>query len=373
MEIDFDVRKLPEYLEFDTMHIAKAKARQKAFWAGEKIDYPLYFIGGTLTPEQETIPNPNYQELYNSPELMLCSEIRQACAFANGKSDAVPSIRVNMGCGITMSCLGLAQETFPDKMPWLKEHMNKEQISRLTPDDIKIQGDFARGLEIIHFYKEIMGDSIAIFVMDTQGPFDLAHLLMGDDLFLELYDDPAFVHHLMNLMLELGTKTIRWMKDAIGEPCTSCYYDKSIYSENYGIRICEDTTTLLGDAQIREFAVPYSQKLAQRFGGAFCHYCGRNDLLTMAQLEIPEFKTINFGLIPGKLYDHDFYQEMERVEKAVKVYRGWWPVLPDESYHDYLKRMHYFAVKGIQTPCLEMDSAGKFKTVEEIGEYWKSL
>ncbi|HCE43851.1 MAG TPA: hypothetical protein DET40_09915 [Lentisphaeria bacterium] len=376
MNKEFDVNMLKEYLNFDYSHIDASRKRQCQAWRREKLEVPLLFIGDKLSAKQETIPDYDLQQIFTDKAKMLCRQARGAISTANGRSDSVPSIRPNLGTGIMLACLGLEQETYPDKMPWLHERLTKEQVSMLTPDDIKPQGSFARGLEMMSYFKETMGDTLPIYVMDTQGPFDLAHLMMGDDIFLELYDDPAFVHHLMNICLELGIKAHRWMKEAIGEPMTSLHHSNAIYSDSFGIRICEDTTALLGDEQIREFAIPYSRKLARAFGAAWVHYCGYNEALTNAILEQPEFKVLNFGHIPGHEQEIDFFANMEKFAKAGKVNYNSWPKFPDESVEDYINRIHKFASLGVLAPCVgvnvDFQKAG-FRTSADVLKYWRNL
>ena len=376
MNKEFDVKRLVEYLNFDYDHIQRSRDRQCKAWRREKLDVPLLFIGDKLSKKQEGIPEYDLKQIFTSKVKMLCRETRGACSAANGRSDFVPSIRANLGTGILLSCLGLEQETFPDMMPWLHERLTKEQISKLTPEDIKQRGSFARGLEMMRYFKETMGESIPIYVMDTQGPFDLAHLMMGDDIFLELYDDPAFIHHLMNICLELGIRTHRWMKDAISEPMTSLHHGSAIYSDSFGIRICEDTTALLGDEQIREFATPYSKRLAREFGGAWVHYCGYNEALTDAILEQPEFKVLNFGHIPGHEHEIDFFANMEKFTKAGKVNFNCWPSFPEEASEAYIKRLYKFADQGILAPCMGVSDAlakDGFGIAADILKYWRSL
>jgi hypothetical protein len=192
-----------------------------------------------------------------------------------------------------------------------------------------------------------MGDALAIYCMDTQGPFDLAHLMIGDALFYEMTDDPPFVHHLMELCLELGIRTHTWMKEITGEPRTAMHHSNAIYTESAGIRICEDTTALLGPEQIAEFAIPYSRRLAAHFGGAWVHYCGRNDHLTDAVCATPEFAGINFGFIPGHEHDHSFEADMARCQAGKTVYFGHWPLLPGETGEAYLRRIHPWAKRGV--------------------------
>jgi hypothetical protein len=376
MKNGFDVTALPEYLDFDYDHIEKSRKRQCDCWRGEKLDTPLLFIGGTLTQKQEQIPEYDLKQIFTDKSKMLCREVRGACAAANGHSDTVPSIRANLGTGIMLATLGLEQDTFPDKMPWLTEHLNKEQISRLTPDDIKQRGSFARGMEMMRYFREVMGDSVPIYVMDTQGPFDLAHLMLGDELFIQLYDDPPFVHHLMNLCLEMGIKAHRWMKEAVDEPLTSLHHCNSLYSDSFGIRICEDTTVMLNPDHIEEFAMAYSRRLAREFGGAWVHYCGYNEHLTDSILGSPEFKVLNFGHIPGHEHEIDFYLNMEKFENSGKVNFNGWPRFPDESPEEYFSRLHKFASRGVLAPIFwpwdDISQTG-FCSTSEIIDFWRSL
>ncbi|MDD5727724.1 MAG: uroporphyrinogen decarboxylase family protein [Victivallales bacterium] len=350
MSIKFEGKHLPELLAFDYEHIRQSRERQCRFWRSGKVTPPLLFIGGKLSAEQEKIPDYNYAEIFTDKMKMLCREMKGACAAANGRSDMIPSIRANLGAGILLACLGLEQEAFPDKMPWLREHLSKERISKLSPSDIKPRGSFARGLEMMRYFREVMDASLPVYVMDTQGPFDLAHLMLGDELFIQLYDDPAFVHHLMNLCFELGLKTHRWMKAAIDEPITSLHHSCSIYSDSFGIRICEDTAVMLNPDHIEEFAMAYSRKLAREFGGAWVHYCGYNENLTDAILSYPEFKVLNFGHIPGHEYEIDFEKNMEKFAKAGKINFNHWPQYPGEILENYLLRLHKFAARGVLAP-----------------------
>ncbi|MBU8902234.1 MAG: hypothetical protein KOO69_05810, partial [Victivallales bacterium] len=349
--------------------IQKSRERQCRYWRGEKLLSPLLLFGDKLSKKQEAIPEYDFKQIFTNKAKMLCREIRAACATANGHSDMIPSIRANLGTGIIPACFGLEQEAFTDKMPWLKEHFTKEQITKLSPDDIQPRGSFARGLEMMHYFKEIMGDSCPVYVMDTQGPFDLAHLIFGDELFIQLYDDPPFVHHLMNLCLELGIKTHKWMKEIIAEPLTSLHHCNFLYSDSFGIRICEDTTIMLNPHHIEEFAVAYSRRLAREFGGAWVHYCGYNEGLTDSILSYPEFKVLNFGHIPGHEQEIDFYKNMEKFKNTGKINLNCWPKFPDESAEKYLMRLHKFASQGILAPIFPLDDMSP----QEVLDLWHSF
>jgi hypothetical protein len=370
----FDMARLRELYTPEPSRIALSKRRQAAVFRGERPDAWPCILGGPLTEAQERIPSPNFKEAFDENDLMVCGQVRAACAAANAGSDAVPCSRGNYGTGVLLSCLGLEQDVFPDKMPWLKRHLTLEEAKALTPESIAIRGTFERGLAFMRRHRELMGDTLPLYCMDTQGPFDLAHLLLGDAVFLLVYDDPPLLHHVLDLCLELGIRTHTWMKEISGEPRGVCHHSGFLYGENFGIRVCEDTTAIVGREVIETFAIPYTQRLARHFDGAWVHYCGRSDVLTELALAIPEVRAINFGHIPGHEHDHPFETDMQRCADAGKVYVGNWPVRDGERGKDYLRRLHVWAARGCLIPMLhaavDMPDLG---SVEAVLDFWYSL
>ncbi len=346
----FDFTLIERFIRPDCDIIQRAKKRQAAVWRKETPDQWPIHIGAPLTEEQASFPSADIQEAFNDKDAMLFSQLRMTLGVINSKSDAVPSIRVNFGTAVLLSCFGLEQQIFPDKMPWLKDHLSKQEIADIQPEDISFKGSFARALEMMTYMQEKIGDRIPVYCLDTQGPFDLAHLLFGDDIFLALYDDPDFVHHLLKICTTLNIKAHEAMKTINGERPNQQYHGNGLYAETMGVRICEDTTVMLSPEMIEIFSVPYIQKVADHFGGAWVHYCGRNDHLTESICAIPSVRGINFGHIPGKEYDHPFSQDMERCLKTGKVYFGNWPRFPKESGKAYLERMFSYSRQGCLIP-----------------------
>jgi hypothetical protein len=369
----FKVDQLRELYVVDRDRVELAKKRQAAVFRGEKPDKWPAWLGVSLTEEQKQIPNPNLQEAFNDIDLMICQQVRQACFGASSGSDIVPSVRGNYGVGVLLAMLGLEQLTFPDKMPWPQDHLDKDQIATLSVDDIKVQGTFARGLDFMRRHMEIMQGEPAIYCMDTQGPFDLAHLFMGDDIFYAIYDEPGLVHHLLEFCLALNIKAHELMKEISGEGHSECYHGR-LYGNNMGVRICEDTSALISPESIQEFVLPYTQRLAQHFGGAWVHYCGRNDHLTRFVCELPEIRSINFGHIPGNVHDHPFEVDMQLCADTGTVYQGHWPRFDDESGKDYLQRMYRWSEQGVLIAELSDALGGEnpMPSREAVLDHWYS-
>jgi len=190
-----DERRLDEALELfqpDNARLELARKRQAAVWNNEPADYlPITF--GVSVPEQENFADLQFDmvdEFFNA-DVMLFRGIWGMIGVARSGSDSVPSIRANLGTAFVATLFGLEEEVLPHCMPWLKQHLTREQIENFEmPDDISQRGLMPRALEYYRFYQEKLGPGLT-FVADTQSPFDIAHLVRGDDIFLDVYDDHA--------------------------------------------------------------------------------------------------------------------------------------------------------------------------------------
>jgi hypothetical protein len=230
-------------------------------------------------------------------------------------------------------------------------------------------------LNHIRKFNEVVNGIVPKYCLDTQGPLDLAHLILGDDIFYEMYDDPKFVHHLMEISLQLSIKCTEIVKELTGEAHGEHVHSNSLYADNMGVRICEDTTAIISPDAMDEFAMPYTARLVNHFDGAWIHYCGRHDDLTAKICNMPNVRGINFGHIANHEQDHPFEQDMQLVLDSGKVYYGSWPFLPEETKEDYLKHLHKWASQGCLIPMASgvVNDSNGFSTVEAALDFWYSL
>jgi len=183
--------------EIDPAILEKARERQAAVWEGKKPDYLPIILYESALPKRNQYPVFDLKEQFFDPEKMLYEQLWPVLDILRSKSDGVPSVRVNFGTGFLATVFGLEQDIFPDKMPWLQRHLTKEEILKLTVEDLEPIAE--KGLmpdcrRYINLYQErLNGTPVKIYLPDTQGPFDIAHLVLGDSIFTEFYDDPAFV------------------------------------------------------------------------------------------------------------------------------------------------------------------------------------
>lgn len=156
--------------------------------------------------------------------------------------------------------------------------------------------EFRAGLEQMRFMKDMLeGTGIQIYPMDLQGPIDMAHLLMGDEFFYALYDDPELVNKALELSLAADIYGMEKCMEIIAPKEYVCYYNDLAVPAETPLKISEDTSTLLGKEHLEEFMRPYTERLLKHFGGGYIHYCGDNQHLLKMMPALEKSIGLNFG------------------------------------------------------------------------------
>lgn len=367
-----------ELLKPDLERVELGRKRQASVWRGEEPDYIPIIPPPIYVPEKEKFPSYNLKEQFYDPEKMLIMHLWELVGRARLPGDAQLSMRANLGTGFVASIFGLNQIIFDDIMPWLKEHLSKEKILSIDPEEInmdfvKDKGLVPTAIEYINFFKEKLDGKAHVYLSDTQGPLDIAHLVYGDTLFTDIYDDPDFVHHLLRITTNAYISVSKLLKEVIGEPLDSGYHGP-LYMENGGVRCCEDTTTLFSRKIFKEFVAPYIAEALKPFGGGWVHFCGSGHQFLEDLLAMPEVKGINFGN-PER---YDYYSTMNLILDYKKFYFGIFNRKEEEKLEDYFERiLKPFSERGVRTGLIFMPSSSDlpewYESPERVLDLWYSL
>ncbi|MCM8771889.1 MAG: hypothetical protein NC922_02250 [Candidatus Omnitrophica bacterium] len=348
--------------------IKKNEILQAKVWENKKTYLPI--ILNKIDDEVKNFPDFNMKEAFYDPEKMLYMQLKGLVSFISKYSDAVPSVRFNFGTGFIPSVFGLESEIFEDKMPWLKKHLSKEEIKGFQYEDfeeIEELGLMKKVKDYFTVYKNYLSEEIKIYLPDTQGPFNIAHLIRGNEIFIDIYDDIEFFKFLLELTTFVYIKITEKLKKLIKENLKMSYHSGYYFIAKGGIRICEDSTTLLSPKHI-EVVLTYTQKCLKYFGGGWIHYCGETNHFFDAVIEIPELTGINLGIVhPEKLDEKKLFR---KINNKNKVYMGSIPRKKDEDWKDYLKRIFELSEGKnlIFIPSLRGD-----EKIEEVYEFWRKL
>jgi hypothetical protein len=261
--------------------------------------------------------------------------------------DGIPTVRSDLGTTLLPSGLGLQVELQPELHPWLVEHLSPQQYEELEmPEDgqdlLKNQMRFSRDFYRLFKWRKEEGRipaELYPYVPDTQGIFDLSHLIIGTDLLYLLNDRRAQVLAIQEQSLRLFLTATRFFKELLGEQSMSMVHGHGmpigVWFPETGARISEDSATLISADMIRAFCLPFIQRAAEPFGRMFMHYCGHHpDFLKMV-CEMPEISTLNLG--NPEMYD--LGEVFTLCGQGNTVYFGHLPLLEGEDGESYLDRL----------------------------------
>ncbi len=292
------LRQLEEII--DPAHAAAVEKRVAAAVSYESVDH-LPVIVGFAPPEW---PSFSYRETFEDPEKMLLVELSRVWASALVRDDSVYTIRANYGVGAVASILGCGVSLSADNaMPWV-DHLSAAELDALlergAPEDITA-GLGGRILETEAYYQRVLADyeklssTVRIFLSDTQGPFDIAHLVMGHSIYTELYDNPARVQRLLDIVTETYIRFTRAQKELLGETGAGGFVPHTQMLIRGGTRVCDDSAINLSADFYREFCAPFNERALAAFGGGMVHYCGSGAQILDEVLALRGITCINFG------------------------------------------------------------------------------
>ncbi|MFQ5484538.1 MAG: uroporphyrinogen decarboxylase family protein [Desulfobacterales bacterium] len=359
---ELDVAHIIELLEVDRDILEKGRKRQEAVWKGQEPDYLPILMGGLKVsppfkeidpffrkhvlfaehwlelgvdiPEARKNPEYNYREMYLSKEKMLEGYLWELIAISRSRSDSQLSIRPNHGLGFIGGIFGLGIGVPEDNAPWITGRLSKEEINNFDVPDLRKVTIVSQMIEFTRYFQDKLKDKVPVFLPSTLGPFLIAHAVRGADIFTDMYDDPEFVHRLMEMSTRVYIEITKLFKEVIGEELTSGYHG-TLYMAQGGVRLCDCDSTLLSPELFAEFSLPYLKRALEPFGGGWLHICGHGNHLLDMYLDVPGIKGINFG----NPESWDYEKVMPRIIEKGKFYYGGFCRQKGENLRDYFERI----------------------------------
>jgi hypothetical protein len=242
--------------------------------------------------------------------------------------------------------------------------------TKACPQDIKLTDEFRLGLDHMAYMAEMLdGTGAYVYPMDLQDAVDIAHLVYGDEFFYDLYDDPDFINHLLELScraVEIGiTECLKIILHS--DKIVTHYNQLAMPRSGGGIKFSEDTSTLLSPEHIEAYTIPSLKRQLEFSGGGYVHFCGRNIHLFEAVLELDSVRGINFGN-PEK---YDMEEVLRRLAKAGKVYYGNIPQKDGETYEAYFSRLLAAAADSNGCRRLLLSMSAPSGKADEVKTAWK--
>jgi len=297
---------LLEFLEenVDLNHIREVERIHLDTIEYKEVDYlPLSVI---FPIDERFTPFP-YVETFDDPEKMLFNELLWSFSSIYNSvqlKDHFPfHIRSNHGVGILASLFDANWKIIDNNMPWV-DHLEIKKIKALITKGVP---NFYRGIgkKVIETYKYFNDklkeypkcfQAIHISQPDLQGPFDIAHLLIGKDIFYKVYDEPEILHELLEIITETYINFRKFIDSLLTDQAgkRAVYVHGCIYGGKVVVK--DDTAVInLSSEMYDEFSKPYNEKILEAFSGGSLHYCGEERQWHFESLNSKWLKGINYG------------------------------------------------------------------------------
>lgn len=233
----------------------------------------------------EQWPTYPYNDAFVDPEKMLMNELGQVYARVRQRSIAPLNIRPNYGTVILASILGGPWQLTDNSLPWAHELPGgRDAIGKLIDngpaDPTRELG--GRCFATADYYRHVLAEfppldrAIDIYHPDLQGPYDVAHLVMGPDIFVAGYDEPELVERLVDVVTASYAAFIRLWGERVGFADADGLTTHWSFYIRGRIMLRNDTTILLRPEQYLQFVQPFDARLLSEFGGTI-HFCGKAD------------------------------------------------------------------------------------------------
>jgi len=224
-----------------------------------------------------------YRERFYHPEKMWESEMERARPVVDWPTDGIATVRPNLGVIFVPSMAGQSYEIREGLMPWCGEHLGVEEIRATRDVDVAETELMRLAAGFYRIHRERGDGEVAAYQADTQGIFDIAHLLYGDAIFYDIIDEKKvpWMDELLEICLDLMVRAVRHVKKLIGEDGNWMIHghgtEQGVYFPSVGIRISEDSPAMISPEQIDRFVMGPIERCAKQFGGVFMHYCGKHE------------------------------------------------------------------------------------------------
>lgn len=331
------------YVDLD--RIAAAKRRQADMLAGRCSDYiPIVF--GKAVAEVSDLPDFDWAERFYDPAKSLYMQLKCDVLprIASG-SDVVPAVRPDLGVINCMTVFGAAYEVPTHTRSVITRYVPKDAVAEFeVPDDVSALGTMPRVVEHAQHHVAVLREAglweaVRLTHCDQQGPWDIAAQVRGHDIFLDVYEDPAFVHDLMRKCVKVYVSVSRLCKKFDPSPAAGGA-GSAYWMDNGSVRMCGDSDILISAEQHREFVAPYQQEALLGMGGGWLHYCGgvagfkRREGLHLHEVYagVKGLRGLNWTTAG------DWLGEMKRLRRLGLCHLGTLPRGPDESLADYFRR-----------------------------------
>jgi uroporphyrinogen-III decarboxylase len=281
--------------DIDHNEIEKRKDRVRRAWEYKKVDHiPIGFW-------IDDFSDFSLKELCENGELQYKENVKNIDRLLRLlPDDYIPAARVWPGYMTIATMFGLEPHWSddPNQAPGINEHIifDMSDVYKLKMPNAEKDGLMPFNLKWLDYFSKNLPADVALTGIDLGGPLNTAKDLIDTNLlYTSFYDSPEEYHYFLNLAADLQVNCYGQIISAVGsiDRMTCIDYDPMWGPEGRKGFVSDDVCATFSPEIFREFSIPYSNKIFQKWQGGRIHNCGPNPSIDLYLHHNPEINGLN--------------------------------------------------------------------------------
>ena len=256
---------------------------------------------------------PPWEERLADPLAMLRAELDAVRLHMEIGDDRVPLTRIQFGTAQIAAAFGCALHIPENNLPAAASHVltHAGDVDQLAMPSLDA-GWYGKLAEWTEIWKQNMPAGVHIQHPDIQSAFNSAHLIRGNDIFLDFHDHPAAVEQLLDKVTDFMIAITRHTKAMISTDPAWVFDWNAMWKG--GARISNCSMQMIAPALYRKYVLPRDIRFLNCMGGGRMHYCGITREVIDDFFKIPPLTALDVDCSR-----HDFYSLCTRARPDVAL------------------------------------------------------
>ena len=311
---------LKEYLKLDSGHLDRTELlcrKYKKMYEDPDNCEPMFIIN---TP----VALPPWEERLADPMAMLRAELDQLRPHLELEDDRTPTVRVQFGTAQIAAAFGCEMFIPTNSLPAAGSHVlkNAEDVYKLRPPSLE-DGWYGKLKKYTDVFLENLPKGVHIQLPDIQSAFNSAHLIRGNDILLDFYDDSEALEALLDMITDYMIELVPYLNGMINRE-NGWFFDWGALWKG-AARISNCSMHMINPAMYLKHILPRDIRFMKAMGGGRIHYCGTNGQVIDEFFKNPEVTGLDYDL-----QYHDLWSLSDRAPKNLVLAAMQWGDRPEE-------------------------------------------
>jgi len=273
-------------------------AVDRAVINGERREHSGVGIIHPARPDDTHVPEGELElpevDMPNGPEADLAREIIAKLKPLKLLNPIRPVFGLGCGTGTLVTNFGIPINNEADNTPAYTVPLD-EMLSRPAPDPL-MTGVVPKMRERIAFLKDHTPQWMKIGMPDTQGPYNIAHAVIGEEALTAPYVDPEKFHKLMTRVTDLFIAVVSQLREEIGP--------ERLAPWNRFVRLAECSVNMVSPQMYVAHILPHDLRICEAFGPVDMHTCSGPHVFHVTLANVPNIVVTEAGYGDGLTAGH---------------------------------------------------------------------